>query len=48
MVYVGALQELGELIRCEGRAIIHVNKAKQSLLGDDLLQALRQGMGRLG
>ena len=48
LVYVVALQELGELIRCEGRALIGVDKARQSILRDELLQALGQGIGRLG
>ena len=48
MIYVVALQEFGQLIRCEGQAVIDVDKAGQSILGDDFLWALGQQLGRLG
>ena len=35
-------------MRHEGRAIIGIDKARWSILGDELLQALGQGIGRLG
>ena len=47
MVYVVTLQELGKLIRYEGGIIIGVDKAGQSILGDEFLQVLGQGIGRL-
>ena len=48
MVYVVALQELSKLIRCKGETIISVDKAGQSILGDEHLQAVGQVIGRLG
>ena len=48
MVYVVALQELGKLNGCEGGTIIGVDKVGWSVLGDELLRVLGQGIGGLG
>ena len=48
MVYIVVLLELEKVTRFQWRAVVTVYQARQSILGDDLLQALRQGMCRLG
>ena len=45
MVDVLSLQELGEFIGCKGRATISVDVAGQSVLGDEFLQLLGEGIG---
>ena len=40
VVYMVVLQELGELIRGKQRTIVSVNQDRQSIQGDELLQAL--------
>ena len=48
MVNVMVPQVLGKLIRCKGGTVISVDKACQSILGDEFLQVLGQGMGGFG
>ena len=45
---VMSLQELDELIRYEGRTIVSVDEAGQSILGDKFLYLMGQGIGCFG
>ena len=46
MVYVVALQEPGELIGHEGRAVISVDKARKSVMGDRAYTGAGSGNGQ--
>ena len=48
MFNVLPLQELLELLQCKGKAIVHKDGTLEAILGNQLLDSLAKGVGRLG